>query len=170
MKREYPTQPLVGVGGVVIHKDHVLLVRRAREPLKGQWSLPGGLVKAGETLRAALRREIAEETGLRVHVGEIIEVLDRITVDRPPDGKPKRVRFHYVLVDFRCQLAAGANASRLRAASDASEVRWVHSRDLPKYHLQTAAVRVITKAFRDWQTKQQAPSGAGRRRVRQPRD
>src|SRR5689334_8488809 len=78
-RREYPGQPLVGVAGVVVDGDRVLLVRRSREPLKGQWSLPGGLVKLGERLTTAVRREILEETGLRVRVESIVKVLDRIT-------------------------------------------------------------------------------------------
>lgn len=137
--REYPPRPLVGVGGVILQGQQVLLVRRAREPLRGQWSLPGGLVEAGETLAAAVRREIAEETGLRVRVERIVEVLDRITRD-----SRKRVQFHYVLVDFLCRVQGG----RLRARSDASEVRWVRRDQLAGYGLRAATQRVIDKAFR----------------------
>jgi ADP-ribose pyrophosphatase YjhB (NUDIX family) len=127
------------VGGVILQGQQVLLVRRAREPLRGQWSLPGGLVEAGETLAAAVRREIAEETGLRVRVERIVEVLDRITRD-----SRKRVQFHYVLVDFLCRVQGG----RLRARSDASEVRWVRRDQLAGYGLRAATQRVIDKAFR----------------------
>ncbi|MBI3933918.1 MAG: NUDIX hydrolase [Acidobacteria bacterium] len=129
---------MVGVGGVVIDGDRVLLARRAREPLKGEWSLPGGLVEVGERLADAVRREIAEETGLRVRVEGIVKVLDRITHDRE-----KRVQFHYVLVDFLCRIEGGD----LWAASDVSEVRWVRRRDLGNYSLRPATFRVIEKAF-----------------------
>jgi ADP-ribose pyrophosphatase YjhB (NUDIX family) len=136
--REYPERPLVGVGGVVIEGGRVLLVRRAREPLRGQWSLPGGLVEVGERLAEAVRREIAEETGLTVRVEGIVKVLDRITRDAR-----KRVRYHYVLVDFLCRVEGG----ELRAASDVSEARWVPRDELAQYGLRPATLRVIEKAF-----------------------
>jgi ADP-ribose pyrophosphatase YjhB (NUDIX family) len=137
--REYPKNPLVGVGGVIVKGQQVLLVRRAREPLRGQWSLPGGLVETGETLAAAVRREIAEETGLRVRVERIVEVLDRITRD-----SQKRVQFHYVLVDFLCRVQGG----RLRAGSDVSEAHWVRRDQLAAYGLRAVTRRVIDIAFR----------------------
>jgi 8-oxo-dGTP diphosphatase len=130
------------VGGVVIDGDRVLLVRRAREPLKGQWSLPGGVVEVGEKLADAVRREIAEETGLAVRVAGIVKVLERITRDRQ-----KRVKYHYVLVDFLCHVETGVLRAKLKASDDASEARWVPRRDLAKYSLLPATLRVIGKAF-----------------------
>src|SRR2546428_7972306 len=112
MAREFPERPVVGVGAVVIDGSRVLLVKRANEPLKGEWSLPGGAVEIGETLEAAIRREVREETGLDVEVGPIVDVLDRIRYD--PDG---RIKFHYVLVDFLCRPLCGT----LQGASDAQE-------------------------------------------------
>lgn len=97
--REYPERPIVGVGAIILDHspDHrkVLLVRRGTEPNRGEWSLPGGAVQAGEKLQEAVRREILEETGLAVRVEEVVEVLDRIVRD-----EQGRVRFHYVLVDI----------------------------------------------------------------------
>jgi len=115
MRREFPEAPLVGVGAVVVEEGRVLLVRRGTEPLKGHWSLPGGLVELGEALSAAVAREVREETGLIVEPVELIELVDRI--HREED----RVRYHYVIADYLCRVAGGA----LQAASDAEAVRWV---------------------------------------------
>ena len=136
--REYPSRPIVGVGAVVVDDGRVLLVRRAHEPLKGEWSIPGGAVEVGETLETAVVREVREETGLEVEVGALIDVLDRI---RPaPDG---RTLYHYVLIDFVCRPAAGT----LCCGSDASEAAWVRVADLPDYHLAAATLAMVHKAL-----------------------
>jgi mutator protein MutT len=115
MQREFPSAPLVGVGAVVVDRGRVLLARRGTEPMKGQWTLPGGLVELGEPLEAAVVREVSEETGLAVEPLELIELLDRI------HREDERVRYHYVIADYLCRVAGG----ELRAASDADAVRWV---------------------------------------------
>ena len=102
MAREYPEFPFVGVGAVVVRNDAVLLVRRAQAPLVGEWSLPGGLLECGETLREGIVREVREETGLVVEAGELLGVYER--VNRNDDG---RVRYHYILIDFLCTAVRG---------------------------------------------------------------
>ncbi len=105
----------MGVGAVVVNEGRVLLVQRGTEPAKGQWSIPGGLIDVGESLREAVAREVLEETGLVVEPVELIELLDRIHRDGD------RVRYHYVIADYLCRVVGGT----LLAASDADAVRWV---------------------------------------------
>lgn len=136
--RTYPARPIVSVGAVVFEGDRVLLVRRAHEPLKGEWSLPGGAVELGETLEAAVAREVFEETGLRIDVGPLVEAVDR--VHRDADGC---VEYHYVVVDYLCR----ARSNRLVPGSDADDVRWAGLGELPAYRLNKKAAAVVQKAF-----------------------
>jgi ADP-ribose pyrophosphatase YjhB (NUDIX family) len=137
-KREYPDRPIVGVGAVIIDQGRVLLVKRGSPPLQGEWSLPGGVVELGETLRAAAEREAREETGLIVKAGEVLEVLDRIVPGR--DGAPQ---YHYVLIDFLCIVKGGT----LHAGSDADDVSWAGESEFAKFKLETPAIAVIKKGF-----------------------
>ncbi len=140
MTREYPERPIVGVGAVIVDGEarRVVLVRRAAPPLQGRWSLPGGVLELGETLRAATEREALEETGLVVAAGELLDVFDRIL-----PGADGRLRYHYVLVDFLCRVRAG----ELRAGGDAAEAAWVAEPELEKFKLEQPALGVIRKAF-----------------------
>ena len=135
-RREYPERPLVGVGALVVRGDEVLLVRRANEPGKGLWSIPGGLQDVGETLEEAARREIREETGIDVEIGDLIEVRDLIVRDR--SGK---VKFHYVLVDFLARPMGG----EISASSDVLEVRWVKIDEVKRYPMTETTRRLIEK-------------------------
>jgi len=112
--REYPGAPVVGVGAIVFQDEKVLLVRRGREPLKGEWSLPGGRLELGEHLEAAVVREVREETGLEVRVVRHAETLERIFREE------ERVRYHYVLVDFLCVVIGG----ELLCGDDAADAAW----------------------------------------------
>jgi 8-oxo-dGTP diphosphatase len=145
--REFPSVPLVGVGGVVVHENRVLLVQRGTEPLKGQWSIPGGLIDVGETLRGAVIREIKEETGLDVEPIELVELLDRI---HRADG---RVSYHYVIADYLCRVAGGT----LGAASDAAAVRWVERAEWNSHsalRIDPITARVIEAAWQRARTIQ----------------
>lgn len=137
-ERAFPSRPIVGVGAVIVDGEHVLIVRRGRPPLEGEWSLPGGAVEVGETLASAIQREVLEETGLIVDVGAIVEVLDRIHMDG--NG---RVEYHYVLIDYLCAVIGG----QLHPQSDAADARWVTRAQLPLFGVSAAAVAVIDKAF-----------------------
>jgi 8-oxo-dGTP diphosphatase len=136
--RVYPERPIVGVGAIVLDGDRVLLVKRAHEPLKGEWSVPGGAVDVGETLEEAIHREVLEETCLDVEVGPIVDVLDRIR--RDADG---RVKFHYVLVDFLCRPLRGT----LQCASDAEDAAWAERAQLGRYRVAETTIDVIDKAI-----------------------
>jgi 8-oxo-dGTP diphosphatase len=138
MNREFPSAPLVGVGAIVIENSRVLLVKRAHPPLQAQWSIPGGVLEVGELVREAAIREAREETGLIVEPGELLGVYDRVL-----RNAEQRVQYHYVLVDFLCRRVGG----ELEAASDAAEVRWFTSLELPALNLADDTLDVIQKGF-----------------------
>ena len=145
--RAYPERPLVGVGGVVIDNGRALLIRRASEPLRGEWSIPGGMLELGETLEQGVARELLEETGLQIRVLELIEVFERI-VYAPNGGSagddgPERPRFHYVIADYLCERVSGEHA----AASDVTDVVFANEEDLDKFRLTETALRILHKAF-----------------------
>ncbi len=138
MSREYPDKPLVGVGAVIVKDNRVLLIRRGQAPLLGEWSLAGGVVECGETLREAAVREAREETGLDVEVVEMLGVYERII-----PGENGRTRYHYVLIDFLCRPVGG----ELQAASDAAEVGWFRREELPALKLAYDTNDVVTKGL-----------------------
>ena len=144
VQREFPQTPLVGVGAVVVHEGRVLLVRRGNEPLKGHWTLLGGLLELGESVVEGVARETREETGLVVEPLELVELIDRI------HREAGRVRYHYVIADYLCRVTGG----ELRAASDADQVRWVERAEWNSHSalaLDPITVRVIEKG---WQRSQ----------------
>lgn len=138
MNREYPEVPFIGVGAVIVQDGRVLLIRRGQPPLLGEWSLPGGVLECGETLREAAVREAREETGLVVETVDMLGVYERVM--RSDDG---RVRYHYVLIDFLCRPVAGD----LKAGSDAADVRWFMRDQLPALNLACDASDVVLKGL-----------------------
>lgn len=137
-RREYPIQPIVGVGGVIISSGRALLIKRGSPPLEGHWSIPGGLLEIGETLLEGVRRELREETEMEVRPLDLIEVFERIELDG--DG---RARYHYVVLDYLCEATGGEP----RAGSDVTDVAWARPDELGQYSLSSTATRVILKAF-----------------------
>jgi 8-oxo-dGTP diphosphatase len=143
--REYPSVPRVGVGAIVLDGGRVLLVRRGQPPLAGRWSLPGGMLELGETTAEAARREVAEECGLQIRVGELAGILDRVV--RDAEG---RVRYHWVLVDYVATVESG----ELCAASDADEAQWVEVDEVERLETTDGLLDMIRRA--------QAVAGRGR--------
>jgi mutator protein MutT len=139
VKRFYPSQPVVGVGAIIICNGKILLVKRRGEPGKGRWSIPGGIVELGETVEEAVIREVKEETGLDVAEPELIDVVDNIVQD-----EEERVKWHFVILDFFVKVRGG----KLRASDDAEEIRWVPLDEAKKYDL--------TKTFRSFLQRNRA--------------
>jgi ADP-ribose pyrophosphatase YjhB (NUDIX family) len=142
--RRYPKRPVPGVGALIFRRDHILLVQRGNEPLKGWWSLPGGALETGETLQEAVCREVLEETGLEVKAGPVFEVFERIM--RDPAGVPE---YHFVLIDYICRVTGGT----LRAGDDVAVAEWVARRDLPSLQITEGTLAVIERAFRKRSTR-----------------
>lgn len=137
--RRYPARPLLGVGAVVFQDGKVLLIERGQEPLKGYWTLPGGLAETGERLECAVRREVQEETGLEIRPVEVAAIFERIMPDM--EGQTE---FHYVIVDYICELTGGF----LKAGSDVSRAMWVAPEQMTMVKMAPGTPPVIEKAMR----------------------
>ena len=135
--RAYPARPLVGVGACVLRGDAVLLVRRGRAPSLGRWALPGGAQELGETVEAAARREVMEETGVEMQTLHLAAVVDSITADAAG-----AIAYHYTIVDFAARWRAG----EICAGGDADAVAWAEVDELAGYALWSEAHRVIAAA------------------------
>lgn len=123
MSREYPEHPIVGVAAVVLWDGQVLLVQRGREPAKGLWGLPGGMLELGETVAEGVRREVWEECGVEIEVGPLVGVFE--PMQRDDAG---RLRYHYVVLDYLARYVGG----ELQAADDADDARWVSPAELER--------------------------------------
>lgn len=138
MTRRYPKHPLPGVGALILRRNSILLVQRGRDPLKGYWSLPGGLIEPGERIEAALMREVLEETGLIVRPTRLFEIFERIMLDAK--GRPE---YHYILHDYLCKVTGGD----LRPGDDAGSVAWFPRGELAALQLTEGTLAVIERAF-----------------------
>ena len=131
-----------GVGALIFRgrgrRGSILLVERGKQPLKGYWSIPGGLVETGETLDQAVRREVLEETGLRVKPVEMFGIFERVMRDARG-----RTEYHYLLLDYVCTVTGG----KLRAGDDVARVEWVTRRRLSDYKMTEGTREVIERAY-----------------------
>lgn len=134
----YPERPLLGVGAVVFRGDEVLLIERGTPPLKGWWTVPGGMVEVGERLEEAVVREVREETGLAVRPLKVAALFERIM--RDTGG---RAQYHYVIVDYLCELEGGT----LQAASDVASASWAPVNDLGRWKMAPGTPPVIARAL-----------------------
>lgn len=139
-RRDYPERPIVGVAGVVLHGDAILLIQRGQEPMRGDWSLPGGALELGETTAEGVAREVWEETGLRVRPISLVATLDRIVRDHAG-----AVQFHYVLVDWCC-VALASDPGDPTPGDDALDARWVPIAELASYNLPQITLDVVKRA------------------------
>ncbi len=137
-KREYPARPYVGVGVIVFREQEVLLIKRNKEPNKGQWSIPGGKQIIGETVADAAKRELLEETGVKVDKLLLVDVVDAIIPD--VEGK---IKYHYTLVDYMGQWLSGEPCP----GDDAQEVMWVCLNEIDSFSLLDKTINIIQKAF-----------------------
>jgi ADP-ribose pyrophosphatase YjhB (NUDIX family) len=136
--REYPVRPICGVGAFVCKGDAILLIRRGKPPRFDEWSIPGGAVELGETWREAARREVREECGIEITVGDVLDAID--IIERDPDG---RVRYDYAIVDFMATYLGGD----LQANSDAADVRWVTRDELEQYPMNPQTREMLLRAL-----------------------
>lgn len=140
MRREYPAQPIVGVGAVIVQDGKLVLIRRGVEPDKGKWSIPGGGVELGETVGDAAVREAKEECGLDI---ELFEDRPMDALDKMVPGEKGRLKYHYVLLQFLARPKGGT----LKPTSDATEARWVPLEEVERYNL-TDSFRAFFKKHR----------------------
>jgi 8-oxo-dGTP diphosphatase len=124
--------PTIGVSVCVVQAGRVLLTQRARPPFENLWSLPGGHVKRGESLRDAALRELKEETGINARLGEIIGWNEIIGPDK-----------HIVIAVFTARFESGEAV----AADDAKAVRWVDYRQIDRLELTPGLPSIVNKAF-----------------------
>ena len=138
VSRRYPSAPVCAVGALIYRGSRILLVRRGKAPSLGKWSVPGGRLRLGETLEAAVVRETREETCLVVRPLKIGKVVEHLLRDEQGD-----IEYHYVIVDYVCRIIGGSP----RPASDVSEVRFVEISELSQWDMTEGTAQVIQEVF-----------------------
>jgi ADP-ribose pyrophosphatase len=138
MQREYPERPIVAVGAAVCCQGRVLIVQRGKAPSKGVWTVPGGAVDIGETMRQAAAREVHEECGIEIEVGEVVGILDNVVRD-----EQGRIRYHYAIVDFAAQHVTGD----LDISDELMDAAWIEPREFDVYQVPGKARRILLAAL-----------------------
>jgi ADP-ribose pyrophosphatase len=141
-KRQYPDRPIVAVGAAVCRDGRVLVVQRGKPPSKGVWTVPGGAVDLGETMRQAAAREVQEECGIQIEVGEVVGILDNI-IPAPTGQGPTGILYHYAIIDFAARYVSG----ELTPSDELMDAAWVHPDELDTYRVPTKAQEVLLKAL-----------------------
>ena len=139
--RRYPSVPRIGVGVLVLHGSEVLLVKRGQEPAKGEWSVPGGLVELGESVKEAAHREVREECNIHINLIKQIELFEFIEKD-----EKKSIKYHYVILDFLAEYVDGEPY----ASSDVSDTQWVQVSDLDRMDCNASIKKLVQKAFKQY--------------------
>lgn len=139
IKREYPERPIASVAACVFKGDKILVIKRATPPSQGLWSVPGGMVELGETIQDTARREIQEECGIGIEVGEVFHVANLVV----PDEKGL-VQFHYVIT----YILAGYVSGNARPGSDALDIQWATSEELNNLDMNPVVRENMLKAFK----------------------
>ncbi len=148
VKRLYPTQPVVGIGAIILSEGKILLEQRGNEPARGQWSVPGGGVEVGESLEDAVIRETKEETGLDAQNPRLIDVVDQVHRD-----SAGRIEYHYVIIDYIVDVKAGEP----KPASDAADLKWVPIGEVGAYDLTPSFRRFFVKNKKKLRTASSKP-------------
>ncbi|AEA47753.1 NUDIX hydrolase [Archaeoglobus veneficus] len=128
-------KPAVGVGAVIVENGKILLVKRANEPNRLKWSIPGGCVNVGESLAEALKKEIKEECGLEIEVGDVACVSEEVFRDGD------EIKFHYVIIDFYAKIVGG----RLEVGSDALDAKWVNLEEVDSLDVVDFVKRLVDR-------------------------
>jgi len=136
-ERTFLPRPIIGVGAVVWHQDHVLLIQRGKEPNIGSWSIPGGAQELGETVRDAVCREVMEETGVKISSPILVDTVDLIA-----HTEEDKVEYHYTLIDF---VAVALNPD-ISLGGDAADAKWVKVNEVTNYNLWNKTIDIIAKS------------------------
>ncbi len=139
IKREYPKRPIASMAACVFKDDKILIIQRANPPSQGMWSLPGGMIELGETIQETTKREVAEECGIEIEVGDVFHAANLIVPDEKGD-----IKYHYVIT----YLIAYYKNGEAKPGSDAMDIKWVTIEELTKFDINPVARENIIKAFR----------------------